>query len=74
MLGLCSNVRLGLLSVLQHFTAIAEMRQEIALAQLSQIIDLPILEGLVCAGNQSKEDSGYDNTVFFNADQHQSIG
>ena len=50
------------------------MRQEIALAQLSQIIDLPILEGLVCAGNQSKEDPGYDNTVFFNADQHQSIG
>ena len=74
MLGWYSKLRLGLLSVLQHFTAIAEMRQEIALAQLSQIIDLPILEGLVCAGNQSKEDSGYDNTVFFNADQHQSIG
>lgn len=57
-----------------HITAIGEMRQEIALAQLSQIIDLPILEGLVYTGNQSKDDSGYDNTVFFNADQQQSIG
>lgn len=51
------------------FVAIADLRQEIALSQLSQVIDLPILEGLVCAGAQQREEPGYDNTVFFNEQQ-----
>jgi len=47
--------------------AINELRKEIALSQLSQIIELPILEGLICTGthNSQSEQPGYDNAVFF---------
>jgi len=46
------------------------MKQEIALSQLSQLLDLPFLEGLVCSSNQGKESPGYDNSVFFDTHQH----
>ncbi|XP_067947819.1 uncharacterized protein [Watersipora subatra] len=55
-------------------SAITDIRQEIALSQLSLLIDLPILEGLVCSGSAgSREEPGYDNSVFFNVDQHHSL-
>lgn len=55
-------------------TAIVEIRQQIALSQLSQTIDLPFLEGLVCAGGGSKDEPGYDNSVFFNVEAQHSLG
>lgn len=53
-------------------TAIVELRQEIALSRLSQMLDLPVLEGLVCHAATTNNDPGYDNAVFFNFDSQAS--